>query len=99
MKKLFVILLLFLSTSLMGCKFFQSNEEVIAANYDTIIIVAALEEMYWLEYSKAYTADELNDIINNKELKEIVESKIKTSLEERHLVEIVRIRKGSHYDF
>jgi hypothetical protein len=99
MKKLFLILLLFSSIFCTSCKYFQNNEKFVAANYDTVIIVAALEEMYWLEYSKMYTADELNDIINNEELKRIVETKIKTTLEEKHLVEIVRIRKDSHYDF
>ena len=73
------------------------SEEQVAANYHTVIAVAALEEMYWLEYNKIYTKEELD--LFDANIQAEVEKSIKTRLNLDLVERIKKLRKAAQYDY
>lgn len=73
------------------------SEEQVAANYHTVIVVAVLEEMYWLEYNKIYTKEELD--LFDANIQAEVEKSIKTRLNLDLVERIKKLRKAAQYDY
>ena len=73
------------------------SEKQVAANYHAVIVVAALEEMYWLEYNKIFTKEELDLFDTNIQAE--VENSIKTRLTQELVERIKQLRKAAQYDY
>ena len=73
------------------------SEKQVAANYHAVIVVAALEEMYWLEYNKIFTKEELDSFDTNIQAE--VEKSIKTRLTPELVERIKQLRKAAQYDY
>lgn len=65
---------------------------------DYIIVVAALDEMYWMEYYGKFSKCQLDDIENNEDVKAAVEKEIECELSPELLKAIVEKRKTANYD-
>ena len=73
------------------------SEKQVAANYHAVIVVAALEEMYWLEYNKIFTKEELDLFDTNIQAE--IENSIKTRLTPELVERIKQLRKDAQYDY
>ena len=99
MKKLYLVLLVCFSIFISACCSNDNIDTAVSADYNTVIVTAALEEMYWLEYMKEYTKEELDNISTNEEIKKLLEEKLKVILLPIHIEKIEELRKDANYDF
>lgn len=77
--------------------FQKYSDKQINENYHAVIVVAALEEMYWFEYNKIFTKSELDDL--GVVVQASLEDAIKTRLTPELIERIKRLRRGAKYDW
>lgn len=95
MKKLFLILLILL-TSISCTRNTYNPLTAPAPNY--IVVVAALDEMYWMEYYGKFSKYQLDNIENDEDVQAAVEKEIKCKLTPTILREIAEKRKTIEHD-
>lgn len=94
MKKIFLSILILLTIT--SCT--PGYDAVSTPTPDYIIVVAALDEMYWMQYHGLFSKYQLDNIENDEEVKIAVENQIKCELTPELLKAIAEKRKTAKYD-
>lgn len=94
MKKLFLSILILLTIT--SCT--PGYDAVSSPTPDYIIVVAALDEMYWMEYYGKFSKYQLDNIENDEDVQAAVEKEIKCKLTPELLKAIAEKRKTAKYD-
>lgn len=69
-----------------------------SSKYRDVVIIAALNTLYWYEMDKLYTKNELDNFGKHKNIVEKVEAQIGFALDEASIKEIEEERKAAKYD-
>lgn len=92
--RLSILTLLFLV-----CSCVDRSYELVGADYNTVVMTAALNEMYWMEYNKEATKDELDNILSNPSVVSKLEAKLNTKLTSEQLNKISQQRKANYSNY
>lgn len=92
--KLSILTILFLA-----CSCVDRSYELVGADYNTVVVTAALNEMYWMEYNKEATKDELDTIASNPSLVSKLEGKLNLKLTSEQLTKITQQRQANYSSY